>query len=131
MHPKITLSDTQCPSPRFESSRQPTLSFLRALAKHPLVRKLSPVLRPVPDIEDFDDLIGVTIDRNEWRNDKLAGTFDLSRSASAGQRGELLDAVYNCLSHFSCGVGIILPYVLNSRFKLVGSFGRPRMRLTA
>jgi len=39
--------------------------------------------------------------------------------------------VYNCLSDFSGGVGIILPNVLNSSFKLVGGFGRHRMRLTA
>jgi hypothetical protein len=77
------------------------------------------------DIEDFDDLIGVTVGHDERRNHKFAGAFDLSRSARARKRGELLDAVYNCLSDFSGGVGIILPNVLNSSFKLVGSFGRP------
>ena len=77
----------------------------------------------MPDIENFDDLLAVAVHHNVRRDDKLASAFDLSQSARAGKRGELLDAVDNRLSDFPGGVGIILLNVVNSRFKLVGGFG--------
>ena len=42
----------------------------------------------MPDIEDFDDLIGVAIHHNVRRNDKLASALNLSRPARAGEGGE-------------------------------------------
>jgi len=60
----------------------------------------------MPDIENFDDLVGVAVHHNLRRNDKLASAFDLSRSAQAGKRGELLDAVDNRLSVFRAASGL-------------------------
>jgi len=48
------------------------------MSKGPLPASSSPVLRAVPDIQDFNDLVGVTVDDNIRRHDKFASAFDFS-----------------------------------------------------
>ena len=80
---------------------------------HEINASSSPILRPVPDIQDFNNLVGVTVHDNIRRDDKLASAFDLSRSAHSGKRRELVNAVDNRLSESSGRVGIILLNVLS------------------
>lgn len=100
------------------------LTFLQR-ATRTLFERLSPILCTVPDVQDFNNLVGVTVHDNIRRDDQLAGSFDFPRPACSGKRRQLLDAVDNRLSEFLGGVRIILLDVLNSGFKLAGGFGCP------
>ena len=89
-------------------------------------RQLSaPVLRAMPDVQDFDNFLGVPVHNDVWRTDEFAGSLHLSRSANAGERRQFFDAVDNRLSNIPCGDGAVLLDPLNSGLKLVGRFCRP------
>jgi hypothetical protein len=85
----------------------------------------APVLRPVPDVQDFDNVFGGTVHNDVRRADEFTRSFYLSGSAKAGEACQLLNAVDNGLSDIPGSGGIILLNVFNSGFKLVGGFGRP------
>src|SRR5579871_6819657 len=83
------------------------------------------MLCPVPNIEDFNDIVGVTVDDNIRRDNKLAGIFNLPRAAHSGKRRQLLNTFDYRLSELLGGVRIILLNVLNSGLKLIRGFGCP------
>ena len=85
----------------------------------------APVLRPVPDVQDFDYIFGGTVHNDVRRADELAGSLHLSGSAKAGEGCQLFDAVDNRLSDTSGSGRIVLLDALNSGFKLVRRFGCP------
>ena len=58
----------------------------------------APVLRPVPDVEDFDNLFSGTIHDDVRRADKLAGSLYPSQAAKAGEGRQLFSAINNRLS---------------------------------
>ena len=60
---------------------------------------LAPVLRPVPDVQDFDNFVGGTVHNDIGRADEFAGSFHLSGSAKAGEGCQLFNAVDNRLSN--------------------------------
>ena len=86
----------------------------------------SPALRPVPDVQDFDNFFGGTVHNNVRRADELAGSLHFSGSAKAGEGCQLLfNAVDNRLGDIpGCG-WIVLLDAFNGGFKLVGCFGCP------
>jgi hypothetical protein len=85
----------------------------------------APVLRPVPDVQDFDNFFGATVHNHVRRADEFAGSLQFSGSAKAGEGCQLFNAVDNRLSDISgCG-WIVLLDAFNSGFKLVGRFGCP------
>ena len=86
---------------------------------------LAPILRPVPDIQDFENFIGRTQNNDVRRADDFAGSFHLSGSAKAGKGRQLFNAVDNRLSYITGSGRIVLPDVFNSGFKLVSGFGGP------
>jgi hypothetical protein len=90
----------------------------------------APVLRPVPDVQNFDNFFCETVHDNVRRADEFAGSFYLTGSAKAGEGCQLLNAVDNRLRDIPASGGIVLLDVFNSGFKLVGGFGRPPMSLT-
>lgn len=79
---------------------------------------LTPVLHPMPDIEYFNNLIGVTVHDNLRGADNLAGALDF-----AGTPCQSLDAVKYRLSHAAGSIGIVLLNVLDSGLELVGRCG--------
>jgi len=85
----------------------------------------SPVLRPVPDVQDFDNLFGIAVHDNVRRADQFAGSLYLSWSANAGEHHQPFNAVDNRLGDLPGGAWIVLLDVFNSGFKLVGGFGCP------
>ena len=85
----------------------------------------APVLRPVPDVQDFDKLFGVTVHNDVRRTDEFAGSLHLSGAAKAGEGCQLFDAVDNRLSNIPGSGGIVLLDVFDGGFKLVSRFGRP------
>src|ERR1019366_2123298 len=58
----------------------------------------APVLRPVPDVQNFNNFFGGTVHDNVGRADQFAGSFHLSGSANAGEGCQLLNAVDHRLS---------------------------------
>ncbi len=72
----------------------------------------------MPDVENLNDLVGVTVDDYVRRNNKLASAFYLAGSAHAGERRQLLDAVNGRLSGLAGGFGIVLLNVLNEGFEI-------------
>ena len=85
----------------------------------------APVLRPVPDVQDFDNFLGGTVHNHVRGADEFAGSLHFSGSAKAGEGCQLFNAVDNCLSDIpGCG-RIVLLDAFNSGFKLVGRFGCP------
>src|ERR1019366_9470421 len=69
----------------------------------------SPVLRPVPDVQDFDNFFGGTVHNNVRRADEFAGAFHFSGSAKAGEGCQLFNAVDNRLSDIpGCGWIVLL-----------------------
>jgi hypothetical protein len=92
---------------------------------------LFPVLCPVPDVQDFDNFISVTVHNYIGRADEFAGSPHLAGSANAGKGRQLFDAVYYHLCDIPGGGGIVLLDVFNSGFKLVRDFRcPPNLRLT-
>jgi hypothetical protein len=79
----------------------------------------------VPDVQDFDYFIRVTVHHHIRRADDLAGSFYLR----GGQR-QLFNAVYNGLSDIASSGRIVFLDVLNRGYKLVGCLRRPPTRLT-
>jgi hypothetical protein len=79
----------------------------------------------VPNVQDFDYLVGGTVHNDVRRDDEFAGSFNLSGSPKAGHGCQLLNAVDNGLRDIPGSGGIVLLDVFNSGFKLVGGFGRP------
>src|ERR1700733_13868515 len=69
---------------------------------------LTPALRPVPDMQNFNNLFSETIHNYVRRADKFAGSLDLSGSTKAGKRRQLFDAVDNRPSDVPTCRGIIL-----------------------
>jgi hypothetical protein len=88
-------------------------------------RVSAPILRTVPDVQDFDNFFRGTIDDDIRRADEFAGSFHLSGSAKAGKSRQLFNAVDKRLCDIRGGGGIVLLDVFNSGFKLVSGFGRP------
>ena len=85
----------------------------------------APVLRPVPDIQDFDNFFRATVHNDVRRANEFAGSFHLSGSAKAGESCQLFNAVDNRLRDIPGSGGIVLLDAFNSSFKLVGGFGCP------
>lgn len=81
----------------------------------------APVLRAVPDVQDFDNFFGVPVHNDVRRADEFAGSLHLSGSAKAGEGRQLFDAVDNCLRDSPRSGWIVLLDVCNSGFKLVAS----------
>lgn len=67
----------------------------------------APVLRPVPNVQDFNSFFGGTVHNNVRRADKLTGPSHLSGSSEAGEYRQLLDPVSYRLSDFPRGKGIV------------------------
>jgi len=120
--------------PDDEPRRRPKYVHLRAsrfAALHRFAETLerrrfsAPVLRPVPDIQDFDYFIRATVHNDVRRADEFAGSFHLSGSAKAGEACQLFNAVDNRLRDIPGSGGIVLLDAFNSSFKLVGGFGCP------
>jgi hypothetical protein len=85
----------------------------------------APVLRPMPDMEDFNEFFRGTVHYDAGRNDKLTSSFHLAGSAKARKFRQLVNAVDNRLSGIPGKSGIVLVDVVKSCFKLVGGFGCP------
>jgi hypothetical protein len=85
----------------------------------------APVLRSVPDVQDFDNLFGGTVHNDIRRADQLAGSPHLARPAKAGKGCQLFYAVDNRLSDIAGGGGIVFEDAIDCGFKLIGRFGRP------
>ena len=79
----------------------------------------APVLRPVPDTQDFYNFFSVTVHNDVGRADKFAGSLHLSRSANSGEGSQLLNAVDDRLCDIPGSGRIVLLDVVNSGFKLV------------
>ena len=77
----------------------------------------------MPDVQDFDNLLGGTVHNDVRRADKLAGSVHFSGPAKAWEGGQLFDSVEDGLNDFLCSGGIVLLDVLHGGFKLVGRFG--------
>ena len=58
----------------------------------------APVLRPMPDMEDFNEFFRGTVHYDVGRNDKLTSSFHLAGSAKARKFRQLVNAVDNRLS---------------------------------
>jgi hypothetical protein len=89
--------------------------------EHPL----PPILRTVPDVEDFDNFFGKPVHNDVRRNNEFAGSSDLAKSAEARKDCQLLHAVDNCLSDIAPSGRIVLLYAFYRDLKLVGCFGCP------
>ena len=85
----------------------------------------APVLRPVPDVQDFDNFFGGTVHNDVRRTDELAGSLHLSGPAKAGEGRELFNPFDNRLSDIPGSGRVVLLDVFNRRFKLAGRFGCP------
>jgi hypothetical protein len=85
----------------------------------------APILRPVPDVQNFDNLFGGTVHNDVRWADEFAGSLDLSGAAKAGEGRQLFDAVDNSLCDFPGSVGIVLLDSFSRGFQLVGCFGCP------
>jgi hypothetical protein len=85
----------------------------------------TPILRTVPNVQDFDDFFSGTVHNHIRRGDELAGPLHFSGSAKAGEGCELFNAVDNLLSNIPCCGWIVLLDASNSSFKLVGRLGCP------
>lgn len=85
----------------------------------------TPILRAVPDVQDFHYFIGITVHHNVRAADKLAGSFNFSRSAQAWEGGQLFNTVDDRLGDISSGGRIVFLDAFNSGYKLVGGFGCP------
>lgn len=93
--------------------------------------QLAPVLRPVPEVEDFDHLFGGTVHNDVRRADEFAGSFHLSGSAKAREGRQLFNAVDNRLSHISSGGGIVLLNVFSAASSWPDASVVHRIRLTS
>jgi hypothetical protein len=85
----------------------------------------APVLRSVPDVQDFDNFFGGTVHDHVRRADEFAGPFHFSGSAKPGEGCQLFNAVDNTLSDIPACSWIVLLDAFNSGLKLVGRFGCP------
>jgi hypothetical protein len=79
----------------------------------------SPVFRPMPDVQNFDSFLGVTVHNDVGRDDKFAGSLHLSGSTNPWEGSQLLDAVDYCLCDIPGSCGIVLLNMSNSSFKLI------------
>jgi hypothetical protein len=105
------------------SSHKRVRSRKRPLAQRQLPS--TPVLRSVPDVQDFDDFFGQTVHHDVRRTHEFAGSRDLSGSTKAGKRRELFNPLDYRLSDLLSRSRIVLLDVFNRFFKLIGRFGRP------
>jgi len=85
----------------------------------------TPILRPVPDKENFNNLVGVSVYDDVGRTNQLVSALDLAGTAKSGKACHLRDAVEHRLSHAAGSIGIVLLNVPNSGFELIGRFGCP------
>lgn len=104
---------------------KPAISADLHFAKLTLSETSTPVLRPMPDVQDFESLISGTVHNDVRRDDKLAGSSHLSGPAKAGEVYQLFDAVDNRLSNVPGSGGVVLLDSFNGGFKLVRRFGCP------
>lgn len=112
--------------PKFVHLRASRFAALHRFAETLERRRFSaPVLRPVPDIQDFDYFIRATVHNDVRRDHEFAGSFHLSGSAKAGEGCQLFNAADNRLREIPGSGGIVLLDAFNSSFKLVGGFGCP------
>jgi len=88
-------------------------------------RTSAPVLRPVPDIQDFDNFFRATVHNDVRRAYEFAGSFHLSGPAKAGESCQLFNVVNERLGDIPGSGGIVLLDVFNSSFKLVGGLTCP------
>jgi hypothetical protein len=85
----------------------------------------APVLRPVPDVQDFDRFFRGTVHNNVRRAHEFSGFLHFSGPAKAGEGRQLFNSFDNRLSNIPGSGRIVLLDVFNGRFKLVGRFGCP------
>jgi len=85
----------------------------------------APVLRPVPDVQDFNHFFGGTVHNDIRLADKLAGSLHFSGSSKAGEGCQLFNAVDNRLTDVPGSSGIVLQDAFHGGFKLIGRFGCP------
>jgi hypothetical protein len=85
----------------------------------------APILRSVPDVQDFDNFFSGTVHNDIRRADKLAGSPHLSGAAKAREGCQVFNAVNNRLSDVPGSSGIVLLDAFHSGFKLIGRFGCP------
>lgn len=90
---------------------------------------LAPVLRAVPDMQDFSNIARKKpVHDDVARCYQFARAFHFSRSAKIRERRQLRDAVKNCLRGSACGLGVVFTDAVNLRFQFVGGVGRPPYR---
>jgi len=102
-----------------------TLSASTGISSPTLCDTSTPVLRPVPVVQDFDNVFGGSVHDDVRRADKFACSLHLSGSAEAGKGCQLFNAVDNRLSDFPGSGGTVLLDEFNGSFKLVSRFGSP------
>jgi hypothetical protein len=68
----------------------------------------TPILRTVPDVQDFDNFFGGTVHNHVRRRNEFTGSLHFSGSAKAGEGCQLLNAVDNRLSNILGCVWIVL-----------------------
>jgi hypothetical protein len=85
----------------------------RYVAKRALCEPSSPVLRPVPNVQDFDNLVCGTIHSHVRRADKFAGSLHLSGASKAGENCQLFNAINYRLSDIPGGGWIVLLDVID------------------
>ena len=85
----------------------------------------APVLRAVPDVQDFDNFFGVPVHNDVRRTDEFAGSLHFSGSSKAGEGCQLFNAVDNRLTDVPGSSGIVLQDAFHGGFKLIGRFGCP------
>src|ERR1035437_10219005 len=109
--------------PDDEPRRRPEYLHLLATALHRFAETLerhqfsAPVLRPVPDIQDFNNFFGATVHNNVRRVDELASSVYLSGSAKAGESCQLFNVVDKRLRDIPGSGGIVLLDAFNSSFR--------------
>ena len=79
----------------------------------------------MPDVEDFDYLVGITVHNNVRWADEFAGSFHLPKPSHAGEGCQLFNAVDNGLGGIPCSGGIVLLDAFHGGYELVGRLGCP------
>ena len=73
----------------------------------------------MPDVQNFDNFFGGTVDNNVRRADEFASSLHFSGPAKAGEGCQLFNAVDNRLSDVPASGGVVLLNTLDSSFKLI------------
>jgi hypothetical protein len=85
----------------------------------------APVLRSVPDVQDFNNFFGQTVHHDVRRAHEFARSCDLSGSTKAGKGRELLNPLDNRFSDLLSCCRVVFLDVLNRFFKLPSRLGGP------